>query len=130
MLFAGIMLQGGIIGYDTNILTGGAGARYLGIGATTVYRKDQVVVALRAVSTNTGEILMTVNISKTVLSVGRDISVFRFVDVGTRLVEAEGGMTENEANTMAVKTAIEAAVLELIEQGVKKGYWKYQETDK
>jgi curli production assembly/transport component CsgG len=54
MLFAGIMLQGGIIGYDTNILTGGAGARYLGIGATTVYRKDQVVVALRAVSTNTG----------------------------------------------------------------------------
>jgi curli production assembly/transport component CsgG len=130
MLFAGIMLQGGIIGYDTNILTGGAGARYLGIGATTVYRKDQVVVALRAVSTNTGEILMTVNISKTVLSVGRDISVFRFVDVGTRLVEAEGGMTENEANTMAVKTAIEAAVLELIEQGIKKGYWKYQETDK
>jgi predicted transcriptional regulator len=61
---------------------------------------------------------MTVNISKTVLSVGRDISVFRFVDVGTRLVEAEGGMTENEANTMAVKTAIEAAVLELIEQGI------------
>ena len=130
MLFAGIMLQGGIIGYDSNILTGGAGARYLGIGATSVYRKDQVVVALRAVSTNTGEILMNVNISKTVLSVGRDLSVFRFIDVGTKLVEAESGMTENEANTMAVKIAIEAAVVELITQGIEKGFWKTQETDK
>ena len=130
MLFAGIMLQGGIIGYDSNILTGGAGARYLGIGATSVYRKDQVVVALRAVSTNTGEILMNVNISKTVLSVGRDLSVFRFIDVGTKLVEAESGMTENEANTMAVKVAIEAAVVELINQGIEKGFWKTQETDK
>lgn len=130
MLFAGIMLQGGIIGYDSNILTGGTGARYLGIGATSVYRKDQVVVALRAVSTNTGEILMNVNISKTVLSVGRDLSVFRFIDVGTKLVEAESGMTENEANTMAVKIAIEAAVVELITQGIEKGFWKTQETDK
>lgn len=127
MLFAGIMLQGGIIGYDTNIMTGGAGARYLGIGGTAQYRKDQVVVALRAVSTNTGEILMNVQVSKTILSVGRDLTVFRFVDVGTKLVEAESGMTENEANTMAVKTAIEAAVVELVNQGIQKGFWKIQE---
>lgn len=67
MLFAGLMLQGGIIGYDSNLITGGAGARYLGIGGTTQYRKDQVVVALRAVSTNTGEIVMNVQVSKTIL---------------------------------------------------------------
>jgi curli production assembly/transport component CsgG len=130
MLFAGIMLQGGIIGYDTNIMTGGAGARYLGIGGTTQYRKDQVVVALRAVSTNTGEILLNVQISKTILSVSRDLTLFRFVDVGTKLVEAESGMTENEANTVAVKTAIEAAVVELINQGTQKGFWKTQEQSK
>ena len=127
MLFAGIMLQGGIIGYDSNIITGGNGARYLGIGADQQYRKDQVTVALRAVSTNTGEILMNVQVSKTILSVGRDISLFRFVDVGTKLIEAESGMTQNEANTIAVKTAIEQAVIELIKQGIEKGYWKYQE---
>ena len=126
MVFAGIILQGGIIGYDTNVATGGMGARYLGIGGSTQYRKDQVTVALRAVSTNTGEVLMNVQISKTILSVGTDFTLFKFVDVGTKLVESEAGMTENEANTMAVKMAIEAAVLELIQQGIQKGYWRYK----
>lgn len=127
MLFAGLIIQGGIIGYDSNIQTGGAGARYLGIGGTTVYRKDQVVVALRGVNTNTGEIILNVQVSKTVLSVGKDLSVFKFVDVGTQLVEAEAGMTENEANTMAVKMAIEEAVIQLIKQGIEKGYFQYKE---
>jgi curli production assembly/transport component CsgG len=129
MLFAGLIIQGGIIGYDTNIQTGGAGARYLGIGGTTVYRKDQVVVSLRAVNTNTGEVILNVQVSKTILSVGRDLSVFKFVDVGTQLVEMEAGMTENEANTIAVKMAIEEAVLQLIKQGIEKGYFKYEETE-
>jgi curli production assembly/transport component CsgG len=129
MLFAGLIIQGGIIGYDTNIQTGGAGARYLGIGGTTSYRKDQVVVSLRAVNTNTGEVILNVQVSKTILSVGRDLSLFKFVDVGTKLVEAEAGMTENEANTMAVKMAIEEAVLQLIKQGIEKGYFKYGGTE-
>lgn len=126
MLFAGIILQGGIVGYDSNIVTGGAGARYLGIGGTTQYRKDQVTVALRAVSTETGEVILNVQVSKTILSIGNDLSLFKFVDVGTKLIEAEAGMTENEANTMAVKIAIEAAVVELIKQGIEKGYWSYK----
>lgn len=124
LVFAGIMIQGGIIGYDTNIVTGGAGARYLGIGANTKYRKDQVTVALRAVSTNTGEVIMNVQVSKTILSSGTDFTLFKFIDVGTKLVESEVGMTENEANTVAVKMTIEAAVVELIKQGRTKGYWR------
>lgn len=127
MVFAGIILQGGIIGYDTNVATGGVGARYLGIGASTQYRKDQVTVALRAVSTNTGEVLMNVQVSKTVLSSGTDFTLFKFVDIGTKLIESEAGMTQNEANTMAVKMAIEAAVIELVQQGIQKGYWRYKE---
>lgn len=126
MLFAGLILQGGIIGYDSNTMTGGMGARYLGIGAERQYRKDTVVIALRAVSTNTGEVLMNVQVSKTVLSVGDSFSVFKFVDVGTKLVESEAGMTENEANTKAVKMAIEKAVVLLIQQGIEKGYWRYK----
>lgn len=125
MLFAGIILQGGIVGYDTNVVTGGAGARYLGIGGDTQYRKDQVTVSLRAVSTDTGEVILNVQVSKTILSVGSSLSLFKFVDVGTELIEGEAGMTENEANTMAVKIAIEAAVVELIKQGIEKGYWSY-----
>jgi curli production assembly/transport component CsgG len=126
MLFAGIILQGGIIGYDSNVTSGGVGARYLGIGASTQYRKDQIVVALRAVSTNTGEILMNVQVSKTVLSVGNDLTVFKFRELGTQLIESEAGMSVNEANTLAVKMAVESAVVELIKQGNNKGYWSFK----
>ena len=41
---------GGIIGYDANILTGGFGANFLGIGGNTEYRRDNVSVYVRAVS--------------------------------------------------------------------------------
>jgi curli production assembly/transport component CsgG len=126
MLFAGLIFEGGIVGFDTNIQTGGTGARYLGIGATHQYRKDQVIVALRGVSTDTGEVLLNVQVSKTIYSVGNDVSVFRFVDAGSKLVEFESGMTENEANTMAVKMTIESAVVEIIKQGIERGIWRYR----
>ena len=124
MLFAGMILEGGIIGYDTNIETGGTGARYLGIGTTNQYRRDSIVVSLRAVSTLSGEVILNVQTSKTVLSSGISGDVFRFVDMDTQLVELESGMTQNESVTFAVRSAIEAAVLELIKQGDERGYWK------
>ena len=126
MLFAGLILQGGIIGYDSNTMSGGVGARYLGIGADHQYRKDTVVVALRAVSTDTGEVLLNVQVSKTVLSVGQSINVFKFVDVGTKLVESEAGLTENEVVTKAVKMTIEAAVVQLVKQGIDRQLWRYK----
>ena len=124
MLFAGMLFEGGVVGYDTNVETGGNGARYLGIGATNQYRRDSVVVSLRAVSTLTGEIILNVQTYKTVLSVGLAGDVFKFVDMDTKLVEIETGMTQNESVTWAVRSAIEAAVLSLIKQGDQRGYWK------
>ena len=126
LLFAGIILEGGIIGYDTNIETGGRGARYLGIGAQQAYRRDIVVVHLRAVSVLTGEIILNVQTSKTILSVAQGFDVFRFVELDTQLVEVEDGMTENESVTRSVRSAIEAAVYELILQGDKRGFWTIQ----
>ena len=124
MLFAGMLFEGGVVGYDTNVETGGNGARYLGIGATNQYRRDSVVVSLRAVSTLTGEVILNVQTYKTVLSVGLAGDVFRFVDMDTKLIEMETGMTQNESVTWAVRSAIEAAVLSLIKQGDQRGYWK------
>tara|TARA_B110000285_G_scaffold4346_1_gene4637 strand:+ start:491 stop:1423 length:933 start_codon:yes stop_codon:yes gene_type:complete len=123
MLFAGIILEGGIVGYDTNIETGGRGARYLGVGMQQAYRRDIVVVHLRAVSTLTGEIILNVQTSKTILSVATGYDVFKFVELDTQLVEIEDGMTENESVTRSVRSAIEAAVYELILQGDEKGFW-------
>ena len=127
LLFAGIIIEGGVIGYDTNILTGGRGARTLGIGFGKQYRKDVVTVSVRAVSVLTGEVLLNVQARKTILSYGSSGDVFRFIEQGTQLIEYEDGVGNNESVTYAVRTAIEAAVLELVYQGHDRGYWKIED---
>ena len=127
LLFAGIIVEGGIIGYDTNITSGGRGARTLGIGTSTSYRRDVVTVSLRGISVLTGEILLNVQTQKTILSVGTGFDVFKFVDMDTQLVEIEDGVADNESVTVATRSAIEAGVVALINQGDKRGYWKIQE---
>lgn len=124
LLFAGIIIEGGIIGYDTNIKTGGRGARTLGIGFSKRYRQDVVTVSMRAVSVLTGEVLLNVQTRKTILSYGAGADVFRFLELGTQLIEIEDGIGNNESVTYAVRTAIEAAVLELVYQGHERGFWK------
>ena len=127
LLFAGIIFEGGIIGYDSNIETGGRGARTLGIGHQTQYRRDVVTVSLRGISTLTGEILLNVQTQKTILSVGGGFDVFKFIDMDTQLVEIEDGVAKNESVTVATRAAIEAAVVAIINQGDERGYWKIQE---
>jgi curli production assembly/transport component CsgG len=122
LLFAGIILEGGIISYDANVITGGAGLRYFGAGASGQYRQDRVTVYLRAISTSTGEILKTVYTSKTILSQQVDASLFRFVDF-KRLLETETGFTYNEPTEMAVKEAIEKAVEALVYEGIQERLW-------
>jgi len=127
LLFAGMIIEGGIIGYDTNILTGGRGARTLGIGFSRQYRKDVVTVSIRAVSVLTGEVLLNVQSRKTILSYGAGGDLFRFYEQGTKLLEYEDGVGNNESVTYAVRTAIEAGVLELIYQGHDRSLWKVGE---
>lgn len=126
LLFAGMIIEGGIIGYDSNIKTGGRGARTLGIGFARRYQQDVVTVSMRAVSVLTGEVLLNVQTRKTVLSYGSSGDVFRFVEQGTQLIEIEDGVGNNESVTYATRTAIEAAVLELIYQGHNRGFWQIE----
>lgn len=123
LLFAGVLLEGGIISYDTNIITGGFGARYFGAGASTRYRQDRVTVYLRLVSTSNGKILNTVYVSKTILSQSIDASLFRYVNLN-RLLEVETGFTRNEPIQLAVTEAIEKAVEGLIVDGIKDNIWE------
>ena len=127
LLFAGVLLEGAVVSYDSNLATGGAGARYLGIGTSVQYREDTITVSLRMVSVATGEILVEVMSSKTILSYGQSQDVFKFIEMGTELVEIEFGVSKNESTTIALMKAIEGAVLELIIIGYDKGYWKYEE---
>jgi len=127
LVFAGLILEGSIIGYDSNIKTGGQGARYLGIGISEQYRVDQVTVSLRMVSVQSGEILLTTNVTKTIASHSKGGDVFTFLDMNTKALELESGVAVNEPVTYAIRTAIEFALLELFYDGKDKGYWKFKE---
>ena len=126
LLFAGMILEGGIIGYDSNTVTGGLGARYLGIGGDVQYRQDTVTVYLNAVSSQTGEILKSVMTRKTVASYGVRGSVFKFVAF-QELLEGETGYTVNEPGQIAVAQAIEHAVRALIIEGALEGLWQFED---
>jgi len=127
LLFAGVLVEGAITGYDSNTLTGGAGARYLGIGPSTQYRQDIVTITMRLVSVQSGEILLTVSVTKTILSYGNSFTFFRFFDMGTNAAEAEAGHTINEPVNYAVRVAIEQAVVELVREGEKQQLWTYKD---
>lgn len=123
---AGIILQGGIIGYDTYKQTGGFGARYLGIGAFTQWQHDTVEVTLRAISTRTGEVLANVAVRKDIVSASLKGDVFRYVMLD-RIVEAEAGITRNEPTTVAVQEAIEKVVTALVIEGAESGLWSFDD---
>jgi curli production assembly/transport component CsgG len=126
MTVAGIMIEGGIIGYDSNIRSGGNGARFLGIGGSQQYRVDEIVISMRLVSVNSGEVLITNAVSKTIYSTQHNVGVLRFVDAGTKAIELENGAALNEPTTYAVRVAIEQAVYDMIVEGEKKGLWRYK----
>ena len=143
LMFAGIIMDGGIIGYDSGTESGGAAYRFLGIGPQTQYSKDTVTVSLRAVSVNTGKVLAAITVTKIVYSTADSVAVLKYIDnknilggvfgnannVNTltgSMFEAESGLTINEPGTLAIKATVEAAVVELIKEGERKGVWDFK----
>ena len=120
---ANIVLEGGIVAFDSNVRTGGEGARYLGIGVSSEYRVDQVSVSLRAVDVRSGQVLANVMTSKTIYSVARNAGVFKFIELKD-LLEVEAGYTINEPAQLCVLSAIESAVGHLIAQGIERRLWQ------
>ncbi|MHB2205592.1 CsgG/HfaB family protein [Methylobacterium sp. CM6257] len=124
--FAGLIVEGGILAYDANTITGGLGARYLGIGGDVKYRRDEVTVGMRIVSVQTGEVLDSVTVTKTIYSVALDSSTYRYTALN-KLLAVDAGITRNEPTQMAVREAIELAVYSTIMEGVKRGLWRFRD---
>jgi curli production assembly/transport component CsgG len=124
LLFAGLIMEGSVVGYESNITSGGSGARYLGIGTSREYRRDIITVSLRTISVLTGKVLIETLVTKSILSVGYNQDVFKFVAQGTELIEIENGSVQNESINIALQAAIETAVLQTINEGVAKNYWE------
>ena len=126
MLYGGTMIEGGIISYDSNVMTGGLGAIYLGIGGSAQYRRDLVTVYLRAISVETGRVLLSVNSSKTIYSVAVDANFLRYLTVAN-LFQSEAGFTVNEPVQLAVQQAIETGVYSLLMEGALKNLWQFKD---
>ena len=145
LTFAGIIIEGGVIGYDTGTESGGIGYNFLGIGPTTQYSKDIVTVSLRAISVNTGKVLASITVTKIVYSTSDTVAIFKSVDpaagnilsqvfnnktgsnaVTAGILQFETGVVLNEAMTLALKSTIEGAVVELVKEGQRKGVWDYR----
>ena len=124
LLFAGAYITGGIIGYDSDTKSGGIGARILGVQANTKYRQDVVTIILRLVNVQTGEVVISTTIEKTIFSTGKGADIFKYFDADTMLLESEAGVARNEPVTFAIRKAIEAGVAEIINIGAKKELWK------
>lgn len=119
---ANVLIEGGIISYDYNIRTGGAGVKYLGIGGDDKYREDMLTVNLRLVNAIDGAILHSIDVSKTVYSKSRNRGLFGYVEFD-RLAELEAGYAYNEPVQLAVVEAIESALVRLIAEGIKRNTW-------
>jgi len=126
LIFAGLIIEGGVVSYDSNMISGGEGARVFGIGASKQYRTDQVTISMRIIAVQTGEVLMTISASKTIASHQAGADVFRFFDLRTKALEVESGAAVNEPTDYAIRSAIEYGVLKMVEKGEKLGYWKFK----
>jgi curli production assembly/transport component CsgG len=126
--FAGIIIEGGIVGYDSNKYTGGLGARIMGIGPMVEWRVDVVTIGIRVVSVLTGDVLVSVSTEKTILSTNIGVNIFKFYDMGTKVLEVEAGTSTNEPVNYATRQAIEQAVVEMVREGKRKRMWTYDET--
>jgi curli production assembly/transport component CsgG len=127
LTLAGVILEGGVIDYNSNVLTGGTGFAILGIGPYTSYTQDQVVISLRLISVQTGEVLSSVTIEKNLLSTQDGATAMRFYDQGTKSFEFDSSQTFNEPGNYALRSAIEQGVVEMVKKGEKLGLWKYKE---
>lgn len=120
---ANLVIEGGIIGYESDLKSGGHGIGYFGLATYGEYRMDQVTVNLRAVDVRTGQILLSVTTSKTIFSHALSGSVFRYIAYQD-LLEMESGYTNNEPVNIAVMSAIDSAVIHMIIDGIQKGLWE------
>ncbi len=127
LLFAGMIVEGSIVGYDSNMTQGGIGGRYLGIGLQTEYRVDVVTIVLRVVSVQSGEVMLSTTVTKTILSHMSNLNVLKFVDLGTKAIEIEAGAGGNEPVTYATRVAIDAAVLAMVREGERRKLWRFRD---
>ena len=123
MMYAGIIVEGGVIGYDSNVTSGGDGGRVFGVGVSQKFTRHIVTVSLRTISVASSEVLNSVIVEKEILSYSENATVMKFFDFDTETIEIETGSNTNEAPSYALQATISKAVYELVRDGQNRGLW-------
>lgn len=121
LLLPGIILTGGAVSYDRSVTQDLRGLGFKSVNGVKEVATDQVGVILRAVSVKNGEVLATVHARKSVMSARNGLSGLYILSNDVLALEIGG--SANEPVSLAVRLAIAAAVLELTQEGIKKGWW-------
>ena len=118
---AEILLIGQVVAYDRATRQVAGGVAVDGYGGSGEYVTDLVTFSLRAVAVQTGEVLGQSTVSKSVtsLSIGGHISKI----YSTSTVEIELGGAGNEPVGLALGAAVRSALIALINQGIRDGWW-------
>lgn len=118
---AEILLIGQVVAYDRATRQVAGGVAVNSVGGSGEYVTDLVTFSLRAVAVQTGEVLGQSTVSKSVtsLSIGGHISKIYSTDV----VEIELGGAGNEPVGLALGAAVRSALIALINQGLRDGWW-------
>lgn len=116
--FGGTILQsdyyivGGITELNYNIRSGGAEAQVDQVGPKAREYVMNVAVDLRIVGTQSLKVYKTVSVQKQVVGYEIGVDMFRFLD--TYLFDLNAGVKNQEPLQLAVRMAIEDAVLQLV----------------
>ena len=125
--FAEYLVTGGIISFDAPILAGSLGASYAGVGGNLGHNRNLVTVNLRLVRVKDGAVLISVDVSRPIVSRTVSANATRGIIRG-RVLDAEASLTVAEATQIAVREAIEAGVYELARDGAARGLWSRSES--
>ena len=95
------------------------------VNAKNEVYSDQVSIALRVVSVQTGEVIEAIFVTKSILSQMNGLSGLKIINTTTLGLEA--GSVENEPVSIAIRMAIAAAVEELRKRGIENQWWTVAE---
>ena len=125
LLLPGIIITGGAVSYDRKVYQEFNGLGVASVNAKNEVYSDQVSIALRVVSVQTGEVIEAIFVTKSILSQMNGLSGLKIINTTTLGLEA--GSVENEPVSIATRMAIAAAVEELRKRGIENQWWTVAE---
>lgn len=121
LVFADYIVTGGVVSYDSPILSAGASVQLGNYGGSLAHSRDLVTINIRLVRVRDGVVLKSINASRPILTTTGTGNATRVL--GRSILDVGASIGIQEATQTAVREAIEVGVYELVRQGDATGIW-------